>query len=68
MRECGYLTTTLQLHRGFVMPKIGRALAGIVRRPSPSQLPSPRPWEWERLATEEERDRLLLKTHVGKAA
>ena len=64
----GIPTTTLQLHSGFVMPKIGRALAGIVRRPSVSQLPAPRPWEWERLATNEERDELLLKTDIRKAA
>jgi hypothetical protein len=64
----GIPTTTFQLHRGFVMPKIGRALAHIVRHPAASQPPAPRPWEWERLATDQERDQFLLKTDISKAA
>jgi hypothetical protein len=50
------------------MPKIGRALAHIVRHSAASQPPAPRPWEWERLATDEERDQFLLKTDVSEAA
>jgi hypothetical protein len=53
---------------GFVMPKLARALVRIVCHPAASQQPAPRPWEWERLATDEERDALLTKTDVQKAA
>lgn len=50
------------------MPKFARALARIVCRPAVPQQPAPRPGEWERLATEEERAALFPKTDVQKAA
>jgi hypothetical protein len=50
------------------MPKLGRALARIARHPAAYQPPAPRPWEWERLATDEERAALLAKTDVRRAA
>lgn len=48
------------------MPKIAHALARIVCRPAASHQPAPRPWEWERLATDEERAALLTKIDLPR--